>query len=46
MLIKSIDEFNDEDLTKEEVDNMLNLLSNPLIGCVGKEKMVIMRKDL
>ncbi|AXV41141.1 MULTISPECIES: restriction endonuclease [Staphylococcus] len=38
MLIKSIDEFNDEDLTKEEVDNMLNLLSNPLIGCVGKEK--------
>ncbi|NCA39664.1 hypothetical protein GBL57_13000, partial [Streptococcus equi] len=35
MLIKSIDEFNDEDLTKEEVDNMLNLLSNPLIGCVG-----------
>ncbi|WP_210124236.1 MULTISPECIES: restriction endonuclease [unclassified Staphylococcus] len=38
MLIKNIDEFNDEDLTKEEVDNMLNLLSNPLIGCVGKEK--------
>lgn len=38
MVIKNIDEFYHEDLTKEEVDNMLNLLSNPLIGCVGKEK--------
>ncbi|MBO1212157.1 restriction endonuclease [Staphylococcus nepalensis] len=37
MLIKNIDEFKEQDLTKEEVDNMLNLLSNPLIGCVGKE---------
>lgn len=38
MLVKRLDEFKKKDLTKEEVDNMLNLLSNPLIGCVGKEK--------
>lgn len=38
MLIKNKDEFKEKGLIKEEVDNMLNLLSNPLIGCVGKEK--------
>ncbi|CAM3122215.1 restriction endonuclease [Staphylococcus argensis] len=38
MLIKDKGEFNDISLTREEVENMLNLLSNPLIGCVGKEK--------
>lgn len=38
MLIKDVDEFNEISLTREEVENMLNLLSNPLIGCVGKEK--------
>ncbi len=38
MIIKNDDEFKETDLTKEEVGNMLNLLSNPLIGCVGREK--------
>ncbi|MET2735470.1 hypothetical protein ABXT16_08075 [Staphylococcus epidermidis] len=38
ILIKNEDEFKEKDLTKEEVENMLNLLSNPLIGYVGKEK--------
>lgn len=38
MLIKNVDEFKKKEITIEEVDNMLNLLSNPLIGCVGKEK--------
>lgn len=46
MLIKDVDEFNEISLTREEVENMLNLLSNPLIGCVGKEKMATTLKDL
>lgn len=37
ILIKDKEEFITDHLTKEEVTNMLNLLSNPLIGCVGIE---------
>lgn len=36
--LKSKNKFTDSRLKKEEVQNMLDLLSNPLIGCVGIEK--------
>lgn len=37
-LIKSNEIFNERPLVEDELINMLNLLSNPLIGCVGIDK--------
>lgn len=37
LFIKSKDIFKDNQLTKQELGDMLDLLSNPLIGCVGVE---------
>lgn len=37
-LIKSNEIFNERALAEDELINMLNLLSNPLIGCVGIDK--------